>query len=292
MKITTKLALEDFSKNKKTSLAVIIGIIVITVLLSVTFIMLSSYQKYVENIIRSEGNWEARLNNIKYEDALEIAKSKNIKEVSLKYNVGTSEETFDDYGRLRINIVACDKNTLKNDNIELIEGRFPQAINELVISKKWIVDLELGKTIDITINGETKSYKIVGFARELENDKLESINKSIAGAILYFDESIISKDTIIDVSILTNNIQTIYKDTQNFTENITYNTRLLNYALIKNKEIQNTQTVQNINDANAEEFSGDILKVVSGIIIITRNSINNNNVYSSKNFLLTKRKGN
>ena len=252
--------------------------------------MLSSYKEYAVNIIRSEGNWEARISNIKYEHALEIAKGKNIKEISLRYNIGTSEETFDSYGTQRINIVACDKNTLKNENIELIEGNFPENPNELVISKKWIADLELGETIDITIDGETKNYKIVGIAKELANDKLEFINESIAGAISYFDERLINKDTIVDASILTNNIQTIYKDTQSLSENIIYNTRLLNYALIKNKEIQNTQEVQNINDANSEEFSGDITKITSGIVIITRDSFNVNIVYGFKDFLLRKRK--
>ena len=57
-------------------------------IISMTMIILSSYQEYIINIRRSDRNYEAEFRGITYEKALEIAKDENIKEVSIAYSFG------------------------------------------------------------------------------------------------------------------------------------------------------------------------------------------------------------
>ena len=94
MNITSILALRYLKKNKKRNIVLIIGIMLATILLFASLTILGSYQEYVTNIMRDERNWEAEFKNIKYSKAAEIAKDKNIKEISIMQNLGVSEEDF------------------------------------------------------------------------------------------------------------------------------------------------------------------------------------------------------
>ena len=46
------------------------------------------------SIVRSEKNWEAEFDNIKYLDAIKIGKDKNIKDVSIYQQLGTTKENL------------------------------------------------------------------------------------------------------------------------------------------------------------------------------------------------------
>ena len=54
-----------------------------TILLSSILILFLSYQEYMVNLTRTNGNWEARFSNIEYSIAQEISKDENIKQISL-----------------------------------------------------------------------------------------------------------------------------------------------------------------------------------------------------------------
>ncbi len=96
MKITSKLTIEYLKKNKKRTIGTIVAVIMITILLTTLLTILSSYKKYRENIVRGNGNWEAEFLCIEYNDALEIKKDSNIKEISIWYDYGMSEENLID----------------------------------------------------------------------------------------------------------------------------------------------------------------------------------------------------
>ena len=58
-----------------------------------------------------------------------------------------------------------------------------------------------------------------------------------------FDENLVNEDTIVDVSVITNNIKNIYKTTESIAqeeqyENIDYYNNLLNYSLVKKDRVQ------------------------------------------------------
>ena len=106
-------------------------------LVTTVFTLFSSYQEYMVNTERSKENWEARFSNIPYSVAKEIAEDENIKETSFYQRLGISEEDFcrkDINREVKFDVRAYDENALKNANIHITEGRFPENSNEVLIS--------------------------------------------------------------------------------------------------------------------------------------------------------------
>lgn len=298
MKVTTKLSLEYLKRNKRKSIFSIIGIALTMVIFTITFIVLCSYQEYMTNIMRYERNYEAEFKNISYKNAQEIKKDKNIKEISIIHNIGTSTENFSDHADqggigsiMKINISSFNENAIKNNHIELLTGRMPKNTHEIVIGgmipSEGIMGIteeyqeNLGKKIEITINGKKEEYEIVGTAKNLPNDSGGfSVLWSIP-AFTYFDENNFTDDAHVDVSILTKNIQKIYETTNGLAEtlnlykteeekktNLTYYTRLLYYELVDVQKIQEEPNIKYVLDTNAEEFAGDLKNIVIALISI------------------------
>lgn len=124
---------------------------------------------------RKESNWEAKFSNITYKQAKEIEKDKNIKEISIVKKIGITEENYaipmEIQSVIKFDIREYDKNSLKNTNINLKEGRLPENSKEVVISAKLSnksimqEDIKLGGKLIGTIGGETKEYTIVRKSR-------------------------------------------------------------------------------------------------------------------------------
>lgn len=139
-------------------------------LITTILILISSYQEYMVNIVRNEGNWEAEFTNITYEQAKEISKDDNIKEISIKKKIGVSEPIYQfDFIRIVLDVRGYDSNALKNEKIELVRGRLPEKDDEIVIAihpntSINEVQKSIGNKIEIKINEENKEYEIVGEA--------------------------------------------------------------------------------------------------------------------------------
>lgn len=250
--------------------------------------------------MRDKRNWEAEFKEIKYSQALEIAKDENIKEVSISKNIGNSKENFSksEYESglgsvIRVNLTAFDKNSIKNNHIKLKEGRFPKEPYEIVISDGTLVNEEIvvSKNIELTINEEKNTYKIVGIAETLPNSVSGFVSEWIIGAMAYYDESTFEEDTRVNITVLSKNIKDIYKTTQNLSDklklyeteeekakNMTYYSTLLNYALV-NFEDKTQNKIQYIGEAVSEEFEADSKKIVTSAILVIRACINNCYIY-------------
>ena len=214
MKITSTLALKFIKKNKKRSSYTIFGIIIVTVLVTTIITLISSYQQYLIAGVKSKGNWEAEFKNITYSDSQKIKQNENIKEISISHKIGTSEENF---GIGKLNVVEVDDNTLKNINLSITEGRLPENPNEIIISEASDFDIKghsnikekIGDNITITVNGKAKNYTLVGKIQKSKFDE-KSFVETKHGAITILNEKELNNDSIVNVSILTNNIQKIY----------------------------------------------------------------------------------
>ena len=188
---------------------------------------MSSYQSYMVNIARSAKNWEAEFFNITYKEALDLEKDKNIKEVSIYQKVGVAEENFlsgklENFTR-KINLSIYNKNALKNSNIVLRAGRFPENSNEVIVSSTIETNDDVPKypneKLKLTINGETKEYIVVGITDKLETDVSALFYKEY-GAITVFDNENIEENANVRATILTNNIHKIYETIGNIAKNM------------------------------------------------------------------------
>ncbi len=226
------------------------------------------------------------LKNIKYSNILDIKEFENVKEVSILYDMGNAEEIISkDNFIIQINITAYNQNAINNNHINLVEGRFPQNNSELIISKKANLDTCVGQEIELTLNGITQRYTIVGIAERLNNDQNLELFHIVVGALAYYDDKSIETDANVDVSILTNNIRNVYvtvnKLINNFKlygseqeaeKNIKYNKTLLNYSLVSNYNATEVTEPNvdfiSITEVNSQEFGMDLIKIISIIVII------------------------
>lgn len=264
MKITTKLTLEYLKKNKRRTLGTIVAVILVSILITTLLTILSSYQSFRENIVRSKGNWEAEFLCIKYSDALEIEKNKNIKEISISYDYGMSKENIISSKTkvIRIHLLGYDENKLKNSGIYIEKGRMPENSNEIVIDKNTAFysfdeSKKLDDEIELTFEGETKKYKIVGLAEKIEEEYVDTHNDNLderLRAITFLNDNTLQEDEIINVSVLMHNTRNIYEVTSSLEQDL------------KLYEIKNINKVTEINRDELEKTDdGGLSDFVHGI---------------------------
>lgn len=243
MGINAKIAKKYLIKNKKRTITSIIGIIIVTILLCSILLLLNIYQEYMVKGERNISNWEASFKNISYEKACVLQQLSDIKEVSIIQRVGISKENYildSSFGEAHIYLIAYDKNAMNNLELELIEGRLPKNENEIVVSQTF---MNIGDITNITIEGETKTYKVVGKIMSPSFEKT-SFNSIEITAITCLDENI-QNDNLVDANIIYKNINNVYSKTEEIANvlnlygskgenNIQYNEELLHYSNIWN----------------------------------------------------------
>ena len=190
MNVLNKLVIKSLKLNTKRTIGTIIGIVLSVALICAVSSMVSSFrQTLVENAINESGYYHIELLNINDSDISKLKLNKDIKDINLVYKLGYSSIEIDSTFPY-IEIASMDKDTLSNLSYELIEGRYPENDNEIVISNKIklkgkykvgdVINLNVGDRVDgegyplynsnpyleenaeEIINSSLKSYKIVG----------------------------------------------------------------------------------------------------------------------------------
>ena len=120
----------------------------------------------------------------------------------------------------KFRVKAYDENALRNANIFITEGRLPKNSSEVIASvpegqKNVINDkIKVGEKVELTTNGETKEYKIVGITNKLDFDNTNFYYCEL-GMITFLEKNELENNTIVDITILTNNIHRITQTTKN-----------------------------------------------------------------------------
>ena len=200
MNVLNKLVTKSLKLNTKRTIGTIIGIILSVALICAVSSMVSSFrQTLVENAINESGYYHIELLNINDNDINKLKLNKDIKDINLVYKLGYSSIEIDSTFPY-IEIASMDKDSLSNLSYELIEGRYPENDNEIVISNKVklkgkykvgdVINLNVGDRVDgegyplynsnpyleenaeEIINSSLKSYKIVGivYKENVDND--------------------------------------------------------------------------------------------------------------------------
>lgn len=128
-----------------------------------------------------------------------------------------------------------------------MEGRFQQNNKEILLSNNTVHELKIQDEITLTLNGENKTYDVVGIMKEEPISKDRGfLSEIILDGVTYFDEKEIQDGDIVNVSIITNNIKDIYKTTEDLCQKLnlykteeekqvklSYYDELLNYSLVE-----------------------------------------------------------
>ena len=149
MNIFKKLTVRSFKLNKKRTIGTIIGIVLSTALICAVAGMATSLQRsMVETIVKDTGYYHLKLSNVTNEDAEKFRNNRDVKDVNVVNDVGYSNlEGNTNSDRPYIHLYSMDMNSFDNMHLELIDGRYPENSNEILINE------------DI-LKYSTKEYKI------------------------------------------------------------------------------------------------------------------------------------
>ena len=163
MKILNILTIKHLKENKKRTILTIIAIMLSTFLMIELSLLFSSFRDNgIQSTIKYNGDYHAKI-NIKKDDLNFISKNDSILEYKYKSSLGYSL-----YERLQnkkyLQVLTASKSYL--DDLMLIEGRFPNNENEVIISNniktEGNVDLKVGDTIKLNVGQRECDGKLLG----------------------------------------------------------------------------------------------------------------------------------
>lgn len=159
MSILNKLTIKNLKLNKKRTIGTMIGIILSVALICAVSNMVTTFREtLVQNAISETGYYHINIFNANSDDIKKLELNKDIKKINKLYKLGVSKYNSNDEDFPYIEVDSLDQNTFKELGYKLIEGRYPENNNELVISEKIKLksNYKIGDTIEFDI-GERKT---------------------------------------------------------------------------------------------------------------------------------------
>ncbi|MGN1112230.1 MAG: hypothetical protein ACI4RP_03405, partial [Acutalibacteraceae bacterium] len=190
MKILNKLTLKNLRLNKSRTIVTVIGIMLSTALITFVAGIASSAQQTLVNMeIYSSGDYEYRFTgNVNSENIETTENNRNVKFVYYTDPIGCAKMPNPELEhKPYVFIKALSTNSFENCfKTKLSEGRYPENVNELIVSYdyvKWSKDKpKIGDSITLEIgdrvseNGDViDPYSIYGVSYELNEIVEESI---------------------------------------------------------------------------------------------------------------------
>ena len=158
MNILSSLSIKNLKLNKKRTISMIIGIILSCGLICAVATMFTSFQEtLIQNAVNETGYYHLKMFNIT-DDKLETLKNnRDIKNIYTMYEngYGILENGKNEYKPF-LKLYSMDEKLFEYLKFNLIEGRFPNNENEIIISKHIIsngkVELKIGDKISRIYN--------------------------------------------------------------------------------------------------------------------------------------------
>ena len=154
----------------------LIGIIIFMAAAIMAFV--SSYAYNITNEYAASTAYQGIFQNLSQENISLLKEDPHIQKVGVYQSVGMTEQE----NGITMGMVCSDETTMQLSNITLLEGRMPQAADELLVERGYIDTLNLkagiGDTISLHYRNqasrqlETKDFRITGFIQTTaENDR-------------------------------------------------------------------------------------------------------------------------
>lgn len=281
MNIINKLTLRHLKENKRRTLVTIFGVIIsVAMLTAVATLGVSFMDLMKRQAIVTNGEWHVQYEDVNLAQIEAIKKDDATKQLIISNDRGYAKlEGAENKNKPYLFIKQYNEKGLTNFPIELSEGRFPKAKNEIVLSEEILnntsVSYEIGEQLTLEVgdryygdeekvltqidplqdglqegvsetieNKTSETYTIVGL---IERPTWESTWSPGYTMISYLDESeLTSSSTVNGVVVLNKVDRSIYDHAQevadqNNIEKINYNTELLRYyGLTKNDNLRLT----------------------------------------------------
>lgn len=220
MKILNKLTNEYLKQNKKRTIVTIIGIILSGAMITAVATLAVSFQNFMIKVEKeATGSWEAILQNIPYSQVKYIENHENIKQTMHMTDLGKADNLFSE--EPYIDVRAYDKEALDNVAFGIEEGNLPTNNKEIILSNTFYDkkggEPRVGDTITLSLKGKERTYVICGI---MSRPSFEEYNSDFVGAVTLLTPEELTKDTIVDVGIITKKPKDIYEDCEQIAETI------------------------------------------------------------------------
>lgn len=184
MNVLKRFTINSLKLNKKRTIVTIAGIILSTALITSISGIVSSFQKtFINNTIKTVGNYHTTFFNIPKVDQNIITGNKEIDSYFVTSGIGYSKLNGSK-SKPFIYLMEFDDNALSNYGLKLVSGRMPKSSNEIVISNQieqsGKIKYDIGQKITLDIFNVKLSEKDtlnqeISFSEEL----LESMKSNI-----------------------------------------------------------------------------------------------------------------
>lgn len=204
MNVLNKLTIRSLKLNKKRSLVTIIGIILSTLLITSVITLLSSFHASTLEFTKKHfGDYHLQVANVPHNDLERIQNLDNIESYFVTQNVGYSIFEYQE-NIFPIQVINFSDDAFQKLGIELIDGRFPQNENEIIISSQLTdiesININIGSQISLPIQSEdtiiTKDYEVVGIVN-IMNQQIEPLISSASNDRFYTFISYLNTDNLI-----------------------------------------------------------------------------------------------
>ena len=225
------LTIKNLLLNKKRTIVTIIGIMLSVALITAVSSMSASGIKSLEEYEKSiNGTFHVVFYNVDEKGVNEIKQNRVIKDIYYIKNIGyakiDSKNEYKPYAR----IIGINKESMSNLSLRLVEGRFPENGNEIVIpthlKTNGRINYKVGDEIELNIGKRSsEEKKVEGFSTYIEGEELvDTYSKKykIVGIINrpaynveQFDEPGFSFITILDENDISSNVDMYIKFSKN-----------------------------------------------------------------------------
>lgn len=153
MNILNKVSIKNLKLNKKRTISTIIGIILSVALICAACTLATSFQAtLIENAKNQSGYYHLAIEGIEEADIKTIKNNRDVKDIYTVFKEGYSKlENGRNEDKPYLKLCSMNQNDFENLKFRLVEGRFANNNNEIVISSHAITNGGLEYKIEDTI---------------------------------------------------------------------------------------------------------------------------------------------
>lgn len=271
MNIVNKLTLRHLRLNKRRTLVTILGVIIsVAMIIAVASLGVSFIDLMKRQSIATEGEWHVQYHNVNKAQLNVIEADEATKKLVISKDLGYAPlEGSQNDNKPYLYIKSYNEKGFEQFPIELLEGRFPKAKNELVISEEIAsnakVDYKVGDSITLQVgerittgddesenydlnqneslrkmndlmeerlqNQTTQEYTVVGIIKRPEWEPAQAPGYT---TISYFDENLMSAGDKVTATVVLNKVDnSLYAHAEELAKNNHIEKIIYNNSLLR-----------------------------------------------------------
>ena len=274
MDIVSRVTVRHLKENKKRTIVTILGIMLsVALIMAISAFAESFLDMMRQSSIACDGEWHVRFEDVPAEKLPEISGDEAVKKTLVSRSIGNSRlENCANEAKPYLYIKAYNKEAMEEYPTTLLEGRYPQAEDEILLPEHletnggihWtvgdVITVNPGKRMIQDDNGEPmeapyyypyfegeetleeneeKTYTVVGI---MERPVFESYNQGSYTAITWLDEAALLPEEQVTAAVQMEKLSNeLYawgdQKAQELEVSHTFNTELLSYYLLSGKRM-------------------------------------------------------